>query len=111
MKQKKYFRYHRYDQNNVKYIKRFELDNLPTEIIETGYTVWTRGTGKLNEQAYNNLVTAVKKACLGVPKSQSCREKMSKSHLGKRKTQSHKDNIRLAHQKRKTTNETKKTLV
>jgi len=111
MKQKKYMRYHRFDQNNVKIIKQFELTETPETINENGFTKWTRGTGKLNEQAYNNLVTGVRKACLGVPKSQSCKEKMSNSHKGKKKSLEHRQNMSLGHQKKKKIDAQEKNLL
>jgi hypothetical protein len=101
MKQRNYMRYHRYDQNNTKYIKRFELNNLPSNIVEDGYTAWTRGTGPHNPEALNNVQNGVRKACLGVPKSPEQREKMRLAKLGKPKTQEHKDNMRKSWERRR----------
>jgi len=94
-------RYHRYDQNNTKYIKRFELDNLPNDIAEHGYTVWRRGTGPHNPEALNNVQNGVRKACLGVPKTPEQREKMRQAKLGVPKSEEHKLNMRKSWERRR----------
>jgi len=94
MKTKKYNRYHRYDLNGTKYIKRFELGITPTDIPDEGYTSWTKGTGPHSTEAYNKVVTGIRRACLGVPKSPEQREKMRQAKLGKPKTEQHKINMR-----------------
>ena len=94
-------RYHRFDQNNVKYIKRFELtDTVPTE-PEEGFTEWRRGTGPHSELALFNVIEGVRKACLGVPKPPETKEKMRQAKLGVPKTQEHKDNMRKSWYRRK----------
>lgn len=94
-------RYHRYDQNNVKYIKRFELNDIvPTE-IEPGFTQWIRGTGPHSPEALINVAEGLRRACLGVPKPPEQREKMRQAKLGVPKSQEHKDNMRKSWYRRK----------
>jgi hypothetical protein len=101
MKTKSYMRYHRYDQNNVKYIKRFELSEVvPTE-IEEGFTQWVRGTGPHSETALINVAEGVRRACLGVPKTPEQKQKMRDAKLGVPKSQEHKDNMRKSWYRRK----------
>jgi len=101
MKQKSYMRYHRFDTNNVKYIKRFELHEVVPSQAEEGYTVWTRGTGPHNPEALNNVISGVRRACVGVPKSAEQKEKMRQAKLGVPKTQQHKDNMRKSWERRR----------
>ena len=101
MKTKSYMRYHRYDQNNVKYIKRFELNDVVPTVADPGYTVWTRGTGPHSETALINVAEGVRRACLGVPKPPEQREKMRQAKLGVPKSQEHKDNMRKSWYRRK----------
>lgn len=96
-----YSRWHRFDNNGVKYIKRFELNERPNPSIEPGFTEWQRGTGPHSEQALQNLRIAVQKACKGVPKKASTKEKMRQAKLGVPKTEQHKANMRLSHKLRK----------
>jgi hypothetical protein len=98
--QKSYMRYHRYDSNNVKYIKRFELNETIPE-PETGYTPWMRGTGPHDPIALNNVVNGVRKACKGIPKSPEQKLKMRQAKLGVPKTQEHKDNMRKSWERRR----------
>lgn len=101
MKNKKsYMRYHRYDSNNVKYIKRFELGATIPE-PEVGYTPWMRGTGPHNPISLNNVRNGVSKACKGVPKTPECKEKMRQAKLGVPKSQEHKDNMRKSWERRR----------
>lgn len=93
-------RYHRYDQNNVKYIKRFELHEIPPP-SEHGFTEWVRGTGAYDPVSLNNVINGVRKACLGVPKSLEQKQKMREAKLGKPKSQTHKENMRKAWEYRK----------
>ena len=94
-------RYHRYDKNNTKYIKRFELnDTVPTE-IEPGFTQWIRGTGPHSETALHNVAEGVRRACLGVPKTPEQKQKMRDAKLGVPKSQEHKDNMRKSWYKRR----------
>jgi hypothetical protein len=101
MKQKTYMRYHRYDQNNIKYIKRFELNNIPSSVPDEGYTAWIRGTGPHHPEALNNVINGVRRACKGVPKSPEQKEKMRQAKLGVPKTQEHKDNMRKSWERRR----------
>ena len=100
MKQKSYMRYHRYDTNNIKYIKRFELGQTIPE-PETGYTAWVRGTGPHTPTALINVVNGVRKACLGVPKTPEQKQKMRLAKLGVPKSPEHKENMRRSWYKRK----------
>jgi hypothetical protein len=101
MKKINYMRYHRYDNNGTKYIKRFELNNLPSDTSEEGYTRWVRGTGKPSEQALNNVINGVRKACVGVPKTPEQKEKMRQAKLGIPKTEEHKLNMRKSWERRR----------
>ena len=94
-------RWHRYDSAGNKQIKKFYHDNPPSPLCEEGYTQWVRGTGKLTEQHYNNVVNAVRKACVGVPKTEEQKEKMRQAKLGKPKTEEHKKNMSLSWQKKR----------
>ncbi len=93
-------RYHRYDQNNVKYIKRFEL-NETIPIADVGFTEWIRGTGPHNPEALNNVVNGVRKACLGIPKTPEQKHKMSIAKLGIPKTEEHKLSMRQSWERRR----------
>lgn len=97
-------RWYRYDINGIKYIKRFGIDEIPNPIIEVGYTEWNRGTGPHDETSLNNIRLGIQKACLGVPKSQETKYKMSIAKLGKPKTPEHRESMRKSHQRRKQTN-------
>lgn len=94
-------RYHRYDQNNVKYIKRFELGETPPTDIEPGYTSWVRGTGPHTPLALNNVRNGVRKACLGIPKTLEQKEKMRIAKLGKPKSEEHKLNMKKSWERRR----------
>ena len=100
-KQKSYMRYHRYDTNNVKHIKRFELNEVVPTIPEQGYTEWVRGTGPHSDSALNNVVNGVRKACLGIPKSVEQKRKMSIAKLGIPKTEEHKLSMRQSWERRR----------
>jgi hypothetical protein len=100
MKTKKYNRYHRYDMNGNKYIKRFELGVVPVDIPDEGYTCWIMGTGPHSAEAYEKVVNGIRKACLGVPKPPEQKEKMRQAKLGKPKTEEHKANMRLSWEQR-----------
>jgi hypothetical protein len=99
-KQKSYMRYHRYDQNNVKYIKRFELGATIPE-PEMGYTAWIRGTGPHTAEALINVTNGLRRACLGVPKTPEHKQKMRDAKLGVPKSPEHKENMRRSWYKRK----------
>ena len=92
-----YSRWYRYDGAGVKHIKRFKIDEIPQN--EVGYTQWNRGTGPLSEETYKNISAAVRKACLGVPKSESTKQKMREAKLGKPKTAEHRKNMSIAQQR------------
>ena len=94
-------RWHRFDDKGVKYIKKFPVDTQPDPLQEEGYTAWVRGTGKLTDEHYNNVVNAVRKACVGVPKTEEQKEKMRLAKLGVPKTEEHKKNMSLSWQKKR----------
>jgi hypothetical protein len=102
-KKVKWTRWHRYDDNGTKYIKRFELNENPESIVEEGYTQWVRGTGPLGEEQYNNVVNAVRAVSKGVPKTPATREKMRQAKLGKPKTEAHKKALSKAWEIRRLT--------
>jgi hypothetical protein len=100
-----YSRWHRFDSNGVKHIKRYGIEEIPTPLQEQGYTEWTRGTGPHSPEALQNLIIAVQRACKGVPKTSETKEKMRQAKLGKPKTEQHKLNMKLSHQRRRENNE------
>lgn len=99
-----YSRWHRFDSNGIKHIKRFQIEETPHPLTEDGYTSWTRGTGPHSDTALENLRIAVQRACKGVPKSNETKHKMRIAKLGKPKTEQHKLNMKLSHQRRKENN-------
>ena len=101
MKTKKYNRYHRFDMNGKKYIKRYELGETPVDIPDEGYTVWTRGTGPHSAEAYTKVAEGIRKACKGVPKSPEQKEKMRMAKLGVPKTEQHKLNMRKSFEQKR----------
>lgn len=101
VKQVRWTRWHRFDDNGTKYIKRFELNETPNPLHEEGYTQWSRGTGPLSDEHYNNVVTAIRAVCKGVPKSKEHREKMRLAKLGKPKSEEHKKNMSKAWERRR----------
>ena len=54
-KQITFTRWHRYDMNGVKHIRRFELGVMPSTLPDEGYTEWIRSTGEFSDEALNNL--------------------------------------------------------
>jgi hypothetical protein len=100
-KEVRWTRWHRYDDNGSKYIKRFENHEDPSDITEQGYTSWVHGTGPLSADHYNNVVTAIKAACSGVPKTEEHKQKMREAKLNVPKTEEHKENMRLAWERRR----------
>lgn len=96
-------RWHRFDDNGTKYIKRFELNDHPETIVEEGYTVWRRGTGPLGEEQYNNVANAVRAFSKGVPKTPEQKEKMRQAKLGKPKSEEHKKALSKAWEIRRLT--------
>ena len=105
MKTKKYNRYHRFDMNGNKYIKRFELGETPVDLLDEGYTVWVKGTGPHSPEAYEKVVNGISRACFGVPKSPEQREKMRQAKLGVPKTEQHKINMRKSFERKRQQNE------
>lgn len=100
-KQLRWTRWHRFDSAGIKHIKRFELSEDPTTITDEGYSAWARGTGPLAEEQYNNVVSAIRKSCVGVPKTETQKEKMRQAKLGKPKTEAHKQAMSKAWEKRR----------
>ena len=94
-------RWHRFDNNGVKYIRKFNVDEIPNPLTEFGYTEWKRGTGPLSKQQYINITTAVRASHLGVPKNESKKQKMSMAKKGVPKSEQHKENMRRAWARRK----------
>jgi len=101
MKQTKYNRYHRYDLNGKKYIKRFEHGTVPTDIPDEGYTCWTKGTGPHSDEAYNKVAEGIRRACKGVPKSDEQKMKMRIAKLGVPKSEQHKINMRKTFERKR----------
>jgi hypothetical protein len=94
-------RWHRYDVDGKKQIKKFKIDETPIPLVEDGYTEWQRGTGKLTDEHYKNVTTAVRNACVGVPKTIEQKEKMRQAKLGVPKSEEHKQNMKLSWQKKR----------
>lgn len=94
-------RWHRFDTQGNKYIKRFETYDDPSNLIEEGYTQWNRGTGPLAPEQYNNVVNAIRKSCKGIPKTETQKEKMRLAKLGKPKSEEHRKNMSKAWEKRR----------
>ena len=100
-KEVRWTRWHRYADNGDKQIKRFENHEDPSTIVEEGHTSWVRGTGKLSSEHYNNVVTAIRAVCQGVPKTDEHKQKMRDAKLGVPKTEEHKKNMSLAWERRR----------
>ena len=100
-KQVRWTRWHRFDDDGAKHIKRFENHEDPSIITEEGYTAWVHGTGPLSPEHYNNVVTAIRAVCTGVPKTDEHKEKMRQAKLGVPKSEEHRKNMSLAWHKRK----------
>lgn len=101
MKELKYSRWHRYDMNNVKYITHCDVDKHPDPINQEGYTNWKRGTGPHSPEAYLKVSEGIRKACTGIAKTETTKEKMRQAKLGKPKTEAHKEAMRLSHRLRR----------
>lgn len=82
-------RWHRFDKNGAKYIRKFGINETPNPLIEPGYTEWRRGTGPLEDEHYKNVTNGVRNACLGVPKTEEQKHKMSLAKLGVPKSEEH----------------------
>ena len=100
-KQITFTRWHRYDMNGVKHIKRFELGVTPATLPDEGYTNWVRGTGEFAPEALDNLRNGIQRACKGVPKPESQKQKMRDAKLGVPKTEEHKQSMRDSWHRRK----------
>lgn len=102
MKYKGYWsRWHRFDLNGVKYIRKFGITETPEPLIENGYTQWRRGTGPLSPEHYKNVSNAVRAFSLGKPKSETQKHKMRLAKLGIPKTPEHRENMRKAWEKKR----------
>lgn len=93
-------RWHRFDGNGVKYIRKFGVTDTPNPLQEEGFTEWFRGTGPMSESHYQKVAEAMRRVSLGKPKSPETKLKMSKAKLGKPKSEQHKRNMSLAQRRR-----------
>lgn len=93
-------RWHRFDSNNVKQIKRYAIDETPHPLVEDNYSAWTRGTGPLAGQQYDNVASHCVNTFKGKPKPPEQKAKMRDAKLGKPKTEEHKHNMSIAQCKR-----------
>ena len=87
-------RYHMFQPDGTKVIKKFPIDHEPG-------APWQRGTGPHSPEAYAKIVDHIDKNFKGKPKSDDQRAKMSASHKGVKKTPEHCANIAKAHAKRR----------
>ena len=87
-------RYHMFDHNGKKIIKKFPIDHEPG-------APWQRGTGPHSPEAYAKIINHIESTFKGKPKSPEQRAKMSASHKGVKKTPEHCANIARAHAKRR----------
>jgi hypothetical protein len=101
MKQIQYSRWHRYDTNNIKYITQCDVDKHPEPLSQEGYTDWKRGTGPHSPEAYLNVSAGIRRACLGVAKTEATKQKMREASRGKPKSEAHKEAMRLSHKLRR----------
>ena len=99
-KQPKYTRYHRYNSEGVKEIRRYDNGTYPPEVAEEGYTTWSRGTGPHSPEALVNVRNGIINACKGVPKTPEQKHKMSIAKLGVPKSAEHKENLRRSYYER-----------
>jgi hypothetical protein len=97
---KHYSRWHRFDNNGVKYIMKCDVDKHPEPLQCEGFTQWTRGTGPHSPEALKNIQEGLRKACLGVPKKESTKQKMRNAKLGKRKSLETRQRMSASHQHR-----------
>lgn len=93
-------RWHRFDKNGVKYIRKFQIGETPTPITEEGYTEWRRGTGPLSQSHYEKVSTALRNISKGKPKSEETKYLMRLAKLGIPKSVEHRKNMSLAQQRR-----------
>jgi alkanesulfonate monooxygenase SsuD/methylene tetrahydromethanopterin reductase-like flavin-dependent oxidoreductase (luciferase family) len=87
-------RYHMFQPDGTKVIKRFPIDATPPQ-------PWQRGTGPHSPEVYAKIVDHIDKNFKGKPKSDEQRAKMSQAHKGVKKTPEHCANIARAHAKRR----------
>jgi hypothetical protein len=93
-------RWYRFDSKGIKYIRKFQIDEIPTPLHEEGYTQWKRGTGPLTHENYLKLSNKLREVHTGVPKTEQTKQLMRKAKLGVPKTMEHRKNMSLAHRKR-----------
>lgn len=96
-----YSRWHRFDSNGVKYIRQFNIDEVPNPISQDGYTPWKRGTGPHSFETLSNLRTGVQNACKGKPKTKEQKEKMRQAKLGVPKSPEHRASLKKAWEHRR----------
>ena len=94
-------RWHRFDDNGVKQIKKFSIDEVPSPLQEPGYTEWRRGTGPLSQVHRQNVAEALRAACKGVPKTPEQKAKMRAAKLGVPKSPEHRESMRKAWERRR----------
>lgn len=88
-----YYRYHRFHkETGEKQIKRFLINEVPQN-NDTTYSDWKRGHGPMSPEHYERVVSQVRKAVLGKPKSPETKAKMRDAKLGKPKTLEHRRNM------------------
>lgn len=83
-------RWHRFDDLGNKHIQKFNIDEIPSPLTESGYTEWRRGTGPLADEHYKNVANALREMCKGKPKSLEQRQKMALAKRGIPKSEAHK---------------------
>lgn len=92
-------RWHCFDNNGIKYIQKFGVDEIPKQ--KENCSPWARGTGPHTPEALNNIRQSIRRACLGVPKSLEQRRKMSEAKKGVPKSEQHRKNMSAAHRRRR----------
>jgi hypothetical protein len=106
----KYNRWHRYDAQGNKQIKRFMVDETPNPIKEEMFSEWKLGCGPLNAEKYAKVATAVSQANKGRPKSDHTKAKMSVAQKGKPKSEETKQKMSMAHKGRPKSEEHKRAM-
>lgn len=94
-----YSRWHCFDENGIKHIQKFGIDEIPQQ--RKNCSPWLRGTGPHSPEALNNIRDSIRRVCLGVPKSPEQKRKMSEAKKGKPKTEQHRKNMIAAHRRRR----------
>jgi hypothetical protein len=77
-----------------------DVDKHPEPLQCDGFTEWKRGTGPHSPEALKNIQEGLRKACLGVPKKESTKQKMRQAKLGKRKSPETRQRMSASHQNR-----------